>query len=65
VTEGQVLGEDDTPVTVEVEAPDFGAEPEADGDETTDDGEATDGDGETDGSTDDGTTQDRRVVRTP
>ena len=73
VTEGQVVGEDGTPVTVELEAPDFGPDPEeiedVDGEDgSTEEGDSAQEDGPTedDGSTeDDGTVQDRQTQRTP
>ncbi len=59
VTEAQVLGEDDSPVTVELETPEIEEDAETDSGEETGDSE----DGET---TDDGeATQDRRPLRSP
>ena len=58
VTEGQVVGDDETPVTVELEAPEFVSE------EGSESGGETDGNsGETDGSN--GETTERRATRTP
>ena len=59
VTEGHVVGEDETPVTVELEVPQLEAQP---GGETTQDGSTQDGSTQ-DGSTQDGTVEESRGVR--
>ena len=68
VSEAQVIGDDETPVTVELEEPEIEPQPEEEGDEIEDpDDEEEFDDEETDGTAEDGDdpVQDRQIVRTP